>query len=278
LHRLAQRSAQSSPEPPVSARLKLVPPALPDADTGLEPSPCALNDARGPKQAAMRMLDWPKRDRPRERLLQMGPDSLSDAELLGLFLGSGRPGITAVDVARSLLGRFESIRGVLYASAAELRTFGGIGPAKAALLLAMAELCRRLLAEKARDRPLLDTPHAVEDYLKLLIGARSNEVFLALFLDVRHRLICVDESATGSLTRVAVYPREIVRRALTLNAASLIVAHNHPSGAVAPSANDRRLTRVLQDSLALIDVRLLDHLVVTSEEVFSFARHGWIPG
>jgi DNA repair protein RadC len=103
-------------------------------------------------------------------------------------------------------------------------------------------------------------------------------VFVTLFLDVRHHLICVDESATGSLTRVAVYPREIVRRSLMLNAASLIVAHNHPSGAAAPSASDRRLTRVLHDALTLIDVRLLDHLVVTSNDIFSFARQGWIPG
>jgi DNA repair protein RadC len=267
LHRIAQRFA----EPNVNAHLKLVPSSLPDADPGAPQRP------REPGRAFMRMLDWPERDRPRERLLQMGAESLSDAELLGLFLGSGRPGTTAVDVARDLLGRFESVRGVLSASAAELRTFGGIGPAKAALLLAASELCRRLLAEKARARPLLDTPHAVEDYLKLLIGARPNEVFLTLFLDVRHHLICVDESASGSLTRVAVYPHEIVRRALTLNAASLIIAHNHPSGAVAPSASDRRLTRVLYDSLALIDIKLLDHLVVTSEEVFSFARQGWVP-
>jgi DNA repair protein RadC len=254
----------------MNARLTLVSGGLPVVD--------ASSEATQSGRAITRMLDWPERERPRERLLQLGAESLSDAELLGLFLGSGRPGISAVDVARDLLGRFESVRGVLAASAMELRTFGGIGPAKAALLLAASELCRRMLAERTRARPLLDTPRAVEDYLKLLIGARPNEVFVTLFLDVRHHLICVDESATGSLTRVAVYPREIVRRALMLNAASLIVAHNHPSGAVAPSANDRRLTRVLHDALTLIDVQLLDHLVVTSNDTFSFARQGWIPG
>jgi len=227
--------------------------------------------------AVMRMLDWPERDRPRERLLKLGAQTLSDAELLALFLNTGRPGMTSVDVARDLLVRFESIRGVLSTTATELRRFDGIGPAKAALLLAVSELCQRSLAEKTRDRPLLDAPQAVEDYLKWLIGARPNEVFVTLFLDIRHCLITVDESAKGSISRVAVYPREIVRRALTLNAASLIVAHNHPSGGVEPSANDRRLTRVLQDSLALIDVRLLDHLVVTSNEVFSFSRQGWMP-
>jgi DNA repair protein RadC len=143
-------------------------------------------------------------------------------------------------------------------------------------LLAVSELCRRALAEKARDRTLLDSPSAVEDYLKLLIGTRQYEVFVCLYLDARHQLLLAEESARGSITRVAVYPREIVRRALSLNAAGLIVAHNHPSGGVAPSANDRRLTRTLQDALALIDVRLLDHLVVASNEIFSFARQGWL--
>ena len=257
----------------MNARLELV------QNTARYPA-AALLAAEPPARiepAIMRMLDWPARYRPRERLLKLGAQTLSDAELLALFLNSGRPGMTSVDVARDLLVRFESIRGVLGTTATELRRFGGIGPAKAAPLLAVSELCQRSLAEKTRDRPLLDAPQAVEDYLKWLIGTRPNEVFVTLFLDIKHFLITVDESAKGSISRVAVYPREIVRRALTLNAASLIVAHNHPSGGVEPSANDRRLTRVLQDSLALIDVRLLDHLVVTSNEVFSFSRQGWIP-
>ena len=159
---------------------------------------------------------------------------------------------------------------------AQLCALRGIGPARAAQLLAVSELCRRALAEKARDRALLDTPGAVEDYLKLLIGTRPYEVFVSLYLDARHKLLHVEESSRGSITRVAVYPREIVRRALSLNAAGLIVAHNHPSGGVAPSASDRRLTRTLQDALTLIDVRLLDHLVVASNEIFSFARNGWL--
>jgi DNA repair protein RadC len=123
---------------------------------------------------------------------------------------------------------------------------------------------------------LLNAPGAVEDYLRLLIGTRPYEVFICLYLDARHQLLHAEESARGSLTRVAVYPREIVRRALTLNAAGLIVAHNHPSGGVDPSANDRRLTKTLQDALTLIDVRLLDHNVVAANEVFSFSRHGWL--
>ncbi|MFM0321575.1 RadC family protein [Caballeronia glebae] len=219
---------------------------------------------------------WARADRPRERLLDAGPASLSDAELFALFLRTGVCGATAVDVARQLLRRFGSLRGVLDASAAELRELRGIGPARAATLIAVSELCRRALAEKARDRELLNAPGAVEDYLRLLIGTRPYEVFICLYLDARHQLLHVEESARGSLTRVAVYPREIVRRALTLNAAGLIVAHNHPSGGVEPSASDRRLTKTLQDALTLIDVRLLDHIVVAANEVFSFARHGWL--
>jgi DNA repair protein RadC len=222
------------------------------------------------------ICDWAESERPRERLLANGAASLSDAELFALFLHAGIPGWTAVDLARELLKHFGTLRSVLDASATELRALRGIGPARAAQLLAVSVLCRRALAEKARDRTLLDSPSAVEDYLKLLIGTRQYEVFVCLYLDARHQLLLAEESARGSITRVAVYPREIVRRALSLNAAGLIVAHNHPSGGVAPSANDRRLTRTLQDALALIDVRLLDHLVVASNEIFSFARQGWL--
>lgn len=224
--------------------------------------------------AVMPISEWLARERPRERLLETGAASLSDAELFALFLHAGVPGATAVDLARDLLRHFGTLRGVLDASASELRALRGIGPARAAQLLAVSELCRRALAEKARSRALLDSPDAVEDYLRLLIGTRPNEVFMCLYLDASNRLISTEESAHGSITRVAVYPREIVRRAMALNAAGLIVAHNHPSGAVTPSPSDRRLTRTLKDALALIDVQLLDHLVITSNEVCSFARKG----
>ncbi|MGV2292007.1 DNA repair protein RadC [Trinickia sp. YCB016] len=219
---------------------------------------------------------WPARDMPRERLLEAGPAALSDTELIVLLLGSGLPGHNVFDVARSLLARFGSLRAMLDATPADFKGLRGIGPAKIATLLAVVEMARRALAEKARERPLVDSPGAVEDYLRLLIGARPHEVFVCLFLDARHRLLHTEESSRGSLTRMAVYPREIVRRALTLNAAGLIVAHNHPSGAVKPSASDRRLTRVLRDSLALIDVQLMDHLIVGSDTVFSFAQAGWM--
>jgi DNA repair protein RadC len=239
------------------------------SDSSSAPGTIAPNPASRPR-------DWPARDMPRERLLDGGAAALSDTELIALFLGSGLPGHNVFEVARSLLARFGSLRAMLDATPADFKGLRGIGPAKVAVLLAVVETARRALAEKARERPLIDSPGAVEDYLRLLIGSRPYEVFVCLFLDARHRLIHTEESSRGSLTRMAVYPREIVRRALSLNAAGLIVAHNHPSGAAKPSASDRRLTRVLRDSLALIDVRLVDHLVVGANTVFSFAHAGWI--
>ncbi|WP_167759980.1 RadC family protein [Paraburkholderia pallida] len=211
---------------------------------------------------------------PRERLLESGAAALSDLELVALLLGSGLPGYDVFDVARSLLGHFGSLRAMLDAQREEFESLRGIGPAKASTLVAVLELARRALAEQLEEKPLIDSPGAVEDYLRLLIGGRGYEVFVCLFLDVRHRLIRTEESTRGSLTRMAVYPREIVRRALMLNAASLIVAHNHPSGAVQPSASDRRLTRVLRETLALVEVQLVDHLIIGTQETFSFARHG----
>jgi DNA repair protein RadC len=216
-----------------------------------------------------------KPDMPRERLLDLGPSAVTDVELVALVLGTGLPGNDVFKIALSLLKRFGSLRAMLDAAPADFDGLPGIGPAKTAQLLAILELARRSLVEKMREKPLIDSPEAVEDYLRLLIGSRPYEVFVCLFLDARHRLISTEEVSRGSLTRMAVYPREIVRRALSANAASMIVAHNHPSGAVRPSASDRRLTQVLRDTLALIDVCLIDHLVIGTHDTFSFARAGW---
>jgi DNA repair protein RadC len=214
-------------------------------------------------------------DMPRERLRRAGPAALSDVELVSLLLGTGLPGQNVFDMARSLLAHFGSLRAMLNAQPEEFDKLRGIGPARAALLQAVTELARRSLIEKLHERPLVDSPEAVEDYLRLLIGGQPREVFVCLFLDARCALIRAEECSRGSLTHMAVYPREIVRRALMQNAASLIVAHNHPSGAVKPSASDRRLTRILRDTLALIDVQLIDHLIIGAHETFSFAQHGW---
>jgi DNA repair protein RadC len=239
-------------------------------DAALKPAPASSVSAVGPAPRAAR-----RHDLPRERLRTIGPAALSEVELIAILLGSGLPGHDVFEVARSLLAHFGSLRAMLDAQREEFEALRGIGPAKASVLQAVTELARRALAEELNDKPLVDSPEAVEDYLRLLIGGRPHEVFVCLFLDARHRLIRTEESSRGSLTRMAVYPREIVRRALTLNAASLIVAHNHPSGAVQPSASDRRLTRVLRETLALVEVQLIDHLVIGARETFSFARHGW---
>ena len=218
---------------------------------------------------------WHKNDMPRERLIEDGPGVLSDTEMIVLVLGSGLPGHDVFDVARTLLDRFGSMRAMLDATYSDFDGLRGIGPAKKAQLLAIMEMARRSLVDKMRGRSLMNSPEAVQDYLRLRIGGRTQEVFVSLFLDARHRLIRCEESARGTLTRMAVYPREIVRRALSLNAASLIVAHNHPSGAVQPSASDCRLTHTLRDALALIDVQLIDHLVIGADRTYSFARAGW---
>lgn len=217
---------------------------------------------------------WPKDDMPRERLLKSGPDTLSDTDLVALILGSGLDGFNVFEVACSLMNRFGTLRAMLGATANDFRGLRGIGRAKTAQLLAIVEMARRALTDEMEERALVDSPKVVEDYLRLKIGTLPQEVFMCLFLDVRHRLIRGEECARGSLTRVTVYPREIVRRALALNAASVIIAHNHPSGAVKPSASDRQLTRILRDALALVDIQLVDHFVIGVRETFSFARAG----
>jgi DNA repair protein RadC len=235
----------------------------------------AASDSAQRRPSALVQGKWHKSDMPRERLIARGAGVLSDTEMIVLVLGSGQPGHDVFSVARALLDRFGSLRAMLDATYADFDRIRGLGPAKKAQLLAIMEMARRSLDDKMRKRSLMNSPEAVESYLRLLIGGRPQEVFVSLFLDARHRLIRCEESAHGSLTRMAVYPREIVRRALSLNAASLIVAHNHPSGAIQPSASDCRLTHTLRDALALIDVQLIDHLVIGADSVYSFARAGW---
>ncbi|ASL44841.1 hypothetical protein bAD24_I15250 [Burkholderia sp. AD24] len=218
---------------------------------------------------------WLKQDMPRERLIDHGPEVLSDTEMIVLVLGSGLPGHDVFSVARALLERFGSLRAMLDATYPDFEDIRGIGPAKIAQLLAIMEMARRSLVARMRERSLMNSPEAVKNFLRLRIGSLQQEVFMSLYLDARHRLIKCEKSAQGTLTRMAVYPREIARRALTLNAASLIVAHNHPSGIVEPSASDCRLTRTLRDTLSLIDVQLIDHLVIGTDQVYSFARAGW---
>jgi len=220
------------------------------------------------------ICDWPQHQRPREKLLRDGASALSDSELLAIVLRIGTPGKSAVELGQALLIRFGSVQGLLSASANQLKSVRGVGSAKFAQLQAVLELAKRTLSQQMQSNVALDSPTAVHDYLRLLIGGRNYEAFICLYLDIRNRLIRIEESSRGTLTHTVVYPREIAREALAHNAAALIVAHNHPSGDARPSAADRHLTQCLKATLELIDVRLLDHLIIGANSVLSFAERG----
>jgi DNA repair protein RadC len=224
----------------------------------------------------MAITDWPDDQRPRERLLEQGPAALADAELLAIFLRVGVKGMSAVDLARALLARFDnSLARLAAATPRELTRVNGIGPAKAAQLVATLELARRGLREELRARPTLAAPGAVRDWLRLALAPLQHEVFVALWLDAQNRLIADEELFRGTLTQTSVYPREVVKQALSRNAAAVILAHNHPSGVAEPSPADEMLTRALKQALALVDVKLLDHFVVAGNATpLSFAERG----
>ncbi len=224
----------------------------------------------------MPIHDWPTGERPREKLLQRGTQALSDAELLAIILRTGLPGKNALDLGRELLGHFGSLTRLFAASQTEFCAIAGLGEARYTQLQAMQELSRRALAEPLRERDALTSPAQVRNYLRLLLGGREHEVFCVIFLDSQHRVLVMEELFRGTLGQASVYPREVVKRALAHNAAALILAHNHPSGAATPSQADRVLTDTLKQALALVDVRVLDHFVVAMHDVTSFAEHGWL--
>jgi len=220
------------------------------------------------------MKDLPAALRPREKLLNQGSAALADTELLALLLRTGLPGLGVLQLAQSLLDRFGGLAGLLRAEVADLKAVKGLGPAKRAEIAAVLEIARRSLAAQLRTRTVFDSPQAVKDYLKLQLAELPHEVFGLLFLDAQHRLLCFEELFRGTLTQTSVYPREVVKRALSVNAAAVILAHNHPSGVAEPSRADEHLTQTLRSALALVDVRVLDHLVVARTEVVSFAERG----
>jgi DNA repair protein RadC len=226
----------------------------------------------------MTIRDWPKAERPRERLLQQGAAALSDAELLAIFLRVGIKGKSAVDLARELIDRFDGdLSRLASADGKTLSRLPGIGPAKAALLSASLELTRRALVTPMKQRDALSSPQAVRDWLRLSLGGLQHEVFVALWLDAQNRLIASEELFRGTLTQTSVYPREVVKRALTHNACAVIFAHNHPSGVAEPSNAEQLLTSTLKQALALIDIRMLDHFVVAgSTQPVSLAERGLI--
>jgi DNA repair protein RadC len=224
----------------------------------------------------MAITDWPEGERPRERLLAHGPEALSDAELLAIYLRVGVRGKSAVDLARELIQRFDgSLSSLAEASLDELASVSGIGMAKAAQLKASFELARRALTQQMTTRDTFANPGKVRDWLRLKLATRQHEVFMALWLDAQNRLIKADELFSGSLTQTSVYPREVVKTALAHNAAAVILAHNHPSGVSEPSRADEMLTKTLKEALAMVDVKLLDHFIVAGNATpLSFAERG----
>ncbi len=237
----------------------------------------------------MPLKDLPADARPREKLLARGPAALSDAELLAILLRTGMAGKGVLQLAQELLGApvrdgggritgggFGGMAGLLHAGAADLARIKGLGPAKRAELVAVLELARRALAQQLREREVFDSPGAVQGYLQLHLAARAHEVFAVLFLDGQNRLIAMEELFRGTLTQTSVYPREVVLRALHHHAAAVVLAHNHPSGSVQPSRADEALTQTLKAALALVDVRVLDHVIVAPGAALSMAEQGLV--
>jgi DNA repair protein RadC len=223
----------------------------------------------------MNLHHWPAQERPREKLLAQGAQALSDAELLALLLGSsGVPGSNVVDLARTLLVRHRSLRELLSADRAALLTVRGLGVVGYCRMQAALELARRHYAEAMRCGPLLDSPAATHQFLVSRLRDQSYELFCCLHLDNRHRLIAFDELFRGTIDGASVHPREVVKQALSRNAAAVILAHNHPSGVAEPSQADELITRRLREALALVDIRVLDHCIVGDNGCLSFAERG----
>ena len=224
----------------------------------------------------MLLKDLPQDARPREKLLARGPGALSDAELLALLLRTGLPGKNALQMGQELVDTFGGVAGLLNTSAEALNKIKGLGPAKRAEIVAVLELARRALASQLQQKTVFASPQAIRDYLQLQLGSREHEIFAVLFLDASHRLIVLEEMFRGTLTQTSVYPREVVVRALALNAANVVLAHNHPSGSAQASRADEAITQTLKAALALVDVRVLDHFIVTSTQAVSMAELGLI--
>lgn len=222
----------------------------------------------------MSIADWPLDERPREKLLRLGPAALTEAELLAICLRNGVPGRSAVDLARTLLAEFRSLRELLSAEPERLCTHPGMGPARYATLHAALELVRRHHLETLRAGPPLTSPRVARDYLVAQLRDRDHEVFCCLYLDNRHRLIAFEELFRGTIDGASVHPREVVKHALARRAAAVILVHNHPSGIAEPSQADEMITTRLRDALALVDVRVVDHLIVGDGICVSLAERG----
>lgn len=222
----------------------------------------------------MAITDWPLEQRPRERLIKQGAQTLSDSELLAVFLRVGVAGKSAVDLGRDMIRHFGSLQALFSATQNDFNGIHGLGPAKYAQLQAVLELAQRTISEELRYGAVLTSPKTVKHYLQLLFHGKMHEAFIVLFLDVKNRLIASEQLSRGTLNHANVYPREVLKAALTHNASALILAHNHPSGDAEPSAADLHLTHSLRQTLALVDIQILDHIVVAGRRTHSFAEHG----
>lgn len=224
----------------------------------------------------MSIKAWPSSERPRERLLAQGSKSLSDGELLALLLGSGRPGMDALALARNLLTATDGLPGLVDTPSANALDLPGLGPSALARVRAGVELGRRYVQYPIARGAALSDPNCAVGYLRAQLAGQRRETFCCLFLDTRHRLIRCEELFRGTLDGASVYPREVVRRALELDAAALILGHNHPSGVAEPSQADRLITERLHRALSLVDIRILDHVVIAREGSVSMAQRGWL--
>jgi len=222
----------------------------------------------------MSITEWPEDQRPREKLIKHGAHILSDAELLAVFLRVGVKGKSAVALGNDLLKHFGSLNQLFCAPLENFSQIHGLGPAKYAQIQAVLELARRTISEDLQKGIRLNSPHSVRNFLRLLIGNKTYESFAILFLDVKNRLLQSEELFHGSLSTAKVYPREVIKRALHHNAASVILAHNHPSGQTTPSPADIALTEELKRVLETIEVKVLDHFIVAGNQIYSFTDHG----
>ena len=222
----------------------------------------------------MRIADWPEDERPRERLLKHGASVLSEAELLAIFLRTGIAGANAVELGRQLLARFGNLQRLFAAPLSEVASVRGLGPAKYVQLQAVIEMARRALEEDIRERDAMSSPQTVREFLRLTLGGKAHEIFMAMFLDAQNRLLGSEELFRGTLTQTSVYPREVVKTALRYNAAGVIFAHNHPSGVAEPSRADELLTQTLKQALSLVEIKTLDHFIVAGSRTLSFAERG----
>ncbi|AAW84621.1 protein associated with replication fork, possible DNA repair protein [Aliivibrio fischeri ES114] len=224
----------------------------------------------------MSLMNLPEESRPREKLLALGPKSLTDAELLAIFLRTGTQGMNAIELADKLLKEFGSLRKLLSSDENEFCSHKGLGTAKFAQLQAVVEMTERYLFEKIEKEDALTSPEHTKRYLTRMLRDRHREAFYVLFLDNQHRVLKGEILFEGTIDVAAVYPREVVKRSIDYNAAAIILAHNHPSGVAEPSQADRRITKRISDAVELVDIRVLDHFVIGDGEIVSFAERGWI--